>query len=160
MLFHQTTVFFRTKNRLFVIYFMVQMLQPKRLKFRKHHRGKMRGKATRGTQISFGDFGMRALEQGWIAARQLEAGRRVLTRYVRRTGKLWICVYPDKPITFRAAESRMGSGKGTVEAYVAVVKTGKMIYEIQGLTKQRAKQALTIASHKMPIKTKVVLEKT
>jgi large subunit ribosomal protein L16 len=133
------------------------MLQPKKLKFRKHHRGKMRGKATRGTRITFGQFGIRALEQGWIRARQIESGRRVLTRYVRRNGKLWICVYPDKPITFRAAESRMGAGKGTVEEYVAVVKTNKILYEITGLTKTRAKKALTIASHKMPIKTKVLL---
>jgi large subunit ribosomal protein L16 len=133
------------------------MLQPKKLKFRKHHRGKMRGKATRGTRMTFGQFGIRALEQGWIRARQIESGRRVLTRYVRRNGKLWICVYPDKPITFRAAESRMGAGKGTVEEYVAVVKTNKILYEITGLTKTRAKKALTIASHKMPIKTKVLL---
>jgi large subunit ribosomal protein L16 len=133
------------------------MLQPKKLKFRKHHRGKMKGKATRGTRITFGQFGIRALEQGWIRARQIESGRRVLTRYVRRNGKLWICIYPDKPITFRAAESRMGAGKGTVEEYVAVVKTNKIIYEITGLTKSRAKRALTIASHKMPIKTKILL---
>ena len=109
----------------FILY---EMLQPKRLKFRKHHRGKMRGKATRGTKITFGQFGITALEQGWIKARQIESGRRVLTRYVRRNGKLWICIYPDKPITFRAAESRMGAGKGTVEEYVAVVKTNKIIY--------------------------------
>ena len=133
------------------------MLQPKRLKFRKHHRGKMRGKATRGTKIAFGQFGVRALQRGWINARQIESGRRVLTRYVRRNGKLWICIYPDKPITFRAAESRMGSGKGTVEEYVAVVKPGKILYEVDGLTKFRAKKALRIASHKMPVKTKVLL---
>lgn len=133
------------------------MLQPKRLKFKKHHRGKMRGKATRGVEISFGQFGMRSLDRGWINARQIEAGRRVLTRYVRRNGKLWICIFPDKPITFRAAESRMGAGKGMVEAYVAVVKPGKILYEVTGLTKSRAKKALTIASHKMPVKTKILL---
>lgn len=134
-----------------------RMLQPKKLKFRKHHRGKMRGKATGGIHMTFGQFGIRALESGWIRARQIESGRRVLTRYVRRNGKLWICIYPDKPITFRAAESRMGAGKGTVEEYVAVVKTNKILYEITGLNKPRAKKALTIASHKMPMKTKVLL---
>lgn len=132
------------------------MLQPKRLKFRKHHRGKMRGKATRGIKITFGQFGIRALEQGWISARQIESGRRVLTRYVRRNGKLWICIYPDKPITFRAAESRMGAGKGTVEQYVAVVKPNKVLYEVNGITKPRAKSALVKAGHKMPVKTKVL----
>lgn len=135
------------------------MLQPKRLKFRKHHRGKMRGKASRGTKITFGQFGITALEQGWIKARQIESGRRVLTRYVRRNGKLWICIYPDKPITFRAPESRMGAGKGTVEEYVAVVKTNKVIYEVDGLTKIRARKALKIAGHKMPVKTKLLLGK-
>lgn len=132
------------------------MLQPKRLKFRKHHRGKMRGKATRGINIAFGQAGIKSLGRGWIRARQLESGRRVLTRYVRRNGKLWICVYPDKPITFRAAESRMGAGKGTVEEYVAVVKPGRILYEIEGLTKSRAKKALTIAGHKMPVKTQIL----
>lgn len=129
------------------------MLQPKRTKFRRYHRGKIKGKATRGIKITYGRFGLRALEPGWIKARQLESGRRVLTRYVRRNGKLWIRVFPDKPVTLRAAESRMGSGKGTPEYWVSVVKPGKIIYEIKGVTKINAFKALRIAGHKMPVKT-------
>lgn len=132
------------------------MLQPKRTKFRRHHRGKMRGKATRGNTIAYGDFGLQALEPGWIKARQIESGRRVLTRYVRRNGKLWIRIFPDKPVTMRAAESRMGSGKGTPEYWVAVVKPGKMIFEIKGITPALAKHALRIAGHKMPVKTQII----
>ena len=132
------------------------MLQPKRTKFRRHHRGKMRGKSIRGSQIIYGDYGLQALEPGWIKARQLESGRRVLTRYVRRNGKLWIRVFPDKPVTMRAAESRMGSGKGTPEYWVSVVKPGKIIYEITGVNKTLAKTALRIAGNKMPIQTKIV----
>jgi large subunit ribosomal protein L16 len=133
------------------------MLQPKRTKFRRYHRGKMRGKATRGNKIAYGDYGLQALEPGWIKARQIESGRRVLTRYVRRNGKLWIRLFPDKPVTMRAAESRMGSGKGTPEYWVSVVKPGKIIYEISGVTNLIAKQALRIAGHKMPVKTKIVI---
>jgi large subunit ribosomal protein L16 len=133
------------------------MLQPKRTKFRRYHRGKMRGKATRGNKIAYGDYGLQALEPGWIKARQIESGRRVLTRYVRRNGKLWIRLFPDKPVTMRAAESRMGSGKGTPEYWVSVVKPGKIIYEISGVTNSIAKQALIIAGHKMPVKTKIVI---
>ena len=132
------------------------MLQPKRTKFRRHHRGKMRGKASRGNKIAYGDYGLQALEAGWIKSRQIESGRRVLTRYVRRNGKLWIRIFPDKPITMRAAESRMGSGKGTPEYWVSVVKPGKIIYEIKGVTKLVAKQALKTAGHKMPIKTQII----
>lgn len=132
------------------------MLQPKRTKFRRHHRGKMRGKATRGNTIAYGDFGLQALEPGWIKARQIESGRRVLTRYVRRNGKLWIRIFPDKPVTMRAAESRMGSGKGTPEYWVAVVKPGKMIFEIKGIAPALAKHALRIAGHKMPVKTQII----
>lgn len=135
------------------------MLQPKRTKFRRHHRGKMRGKASRGNNISYGDYGLQALEAGWIKSRQIESGRRVLTRYVRRNGKLWIRIFPDKPVTMRAAESRMGSGKGTPEYWVSVVKPGKIIYEIKGVTKSVAKQALKTAGHKMPVKTQIVLKK-
>jgi large subunit ribosomal protein L16 len=134
------------------------MLQPKKTKYRRHHRGKMRGKATRGNKMTYGDFGLRALEPGWIKARQIESGRRVLTRYVRRNGKLWIRLFPDKPVTFRAAESRMGSGKGTPEYWVAVVKPGKIIYEITGVSTSIAQQALRIAGHKMPIKTQILLD--
>ena len=132
------------------------MLQPKRTKFRKHHRGKMRGKASRGNKIAYGDYGLQALEAGWIKSRQIESGRRVLTRYVRRNGKLWIRIFPDKPVTMRAAESRMGSGKGTPEYWVSVVKPGKVIYEIKGVTTSVAKQALKTAGHKMPVKTQII----
>lgn len=132
------------------------MLQPKRTKFRRHHRGKMRGKASRGNTIAYGDYGLKALEAGWIKSRQIESGRRVLTRYVRRSGKLWIRIFPDKPVTMRAAESRMGSGKGTPEYWVSVVKPGKIIYEIKGVTSLVAKQALKTAGHKMPIKTQII----
>lgn len=134
------------------------MLQPKKTKYRRHHRGKRRGKATRGNQMTYGDFGLRALEPGWIKARQIESGRRVLTRYVRRNGKLWIRLFPDKPVTFRAAESRMGSGKGTPEYWVAVVKPGKILYEITGVSTSIAQQALRIAGHKMPMKTQILLD--
>lgn len=135
------------------------MLQPKRTKFRRHHRGKMRGKASRGNKIAYGDYGLQALEAGWIKSRQIESGRRVLTRYVRRNGKLWIRIFPDKPITMRAAESRMGSGKGTPEYWVSVIKPGKIIYEIRGVTTVVAKQALKTAGHKMPIKTQIIFNK-
>lgn len=132
------------------------MLQPKRTKFRRHHRGKMRGKASRGNKIAYGDYGLQALEAGWIKSRQIESGRRVLTRYVRRNGKLWIRIFPDKPVTMRAAESRMGSGKGTPEYWVSVVKPGKIIYEIKGVTTLVAKKALKTAGHKMSIKTQII----
>ena len=134
------------------------MLQPKRTKFRRHHRGKMRGKANRGNSMAYGDYGLQALEAGWIKSRQIESGRRVLTRYVRRNGKLWIRIFPDKPVTMRAAESRMGSGKGTPEYWVSVVKPGKIIFEIKGVTILVAKQALKTAGHKMPIKTQVIFK--
>ncbi len=130
------------------------MLSPKRTKFRKQHRGRLKGKAYRGNTIAFGDFGLQALEPCWITSRQIESGRRVLTRYVRRTGKLWIRIFPDKPITMRPAGTRMGSGKGAPEYWVAVVKPGKVIYEIRGVTEIVARHALRIASYKMPIKTK------
>lgn len=130
------------------------MLSPKRTKYRKHHRGNLKGKATRGNTIAFGEFGLQALEPCWITSRQIESGRRVLTRYVRRGGKLWIRIFPDKPVTMRAAGSRMGSGKGNPEYWVAVVHPGKILYEITGITETIARQALRIASYKMPIKTK------
>lgn len=130
------------------------MLSPKRTKFRKHHRGHLRGKATRGNKIAFGEFALQALEPCWITARQIEAGRRVLTRYVKRGGKLWIRLFPDKPITIKAAGTRMGSGKGYPEYWVAVVHPGRIIYEIKGVSEMIAKQAMRIAAYKMPIKTK------
>lgn len=130
------------------------MLSPKRVKFRRQHRGRLKGKAYNGNKISFGDFGLQALEPCWMTSRQIESGRRVLTRYVRRTGKLWIRVFPDKPITARPAGTRMGSGKGAPEYWVAVIQPGKIIYEIRGVSEIVGRQALRIASYKMPIKTK------
>lgn len=130
------------------------MLSPKRTKYRKHHRGNLRGKASRGNKIAFGDFALQALEPTWITSRQIEAGRRVLTRYVKRGGKLWIRIFPDKPVTMRPAGTRMGSGKGFPEYWVAVVHPGKIIYEIKGVSENIAKQAMRIAAYKMPIKTK------
>lgn len=132
------------------------MLSPKRTKYRKHHRGRLNGKATRGTQLAFGEFGLQALEACWITSRQIESGRRVLTRYVKRTGKLWIRLFPDKPVTIRPAGTRMGSGKGAPEYWVAVVQPGKLIYEITGVSEEVAKRALRIAAYKMPTKTKFV----
>lgn len=132
------------------------MLSPKRTKFRRPHRGNLKGKACRGNKIAFGEFGLQALEPSWITSRQIEAGRRVLTRYVRRTGKLWIRIFPDKPVTMRPAGTRMGSGKGFPEYWVAVVHPGKILYEIQGVSEMVAKQALKTAAYKMPIKTKFV----
>ncbi len=130
------------------------MLSPKRTKFRKHHRGNLRGKASRGNKIAFGDFALQALEPCWITSRQIEAGRRVLTRYVKRGGKLWIRIFPDKPVTVKPAGTRMGSGKGFPEYWVAVVHPGKIIYEVKGISENIAKQAMRIAAYKMPIKTK------
>nr|YP_009632853.1 ribosomal protein L16 [Spermatozopsis similis]AYQ95206.1 ribosomal protein L16 [Spermatozopsis similis] len=132
------------------------MLSPKRTKYRKPHVGNMRGKATRGTQLVFGEFGLQALEPCWITSRQIEAGRRVLTRYVKRGGKLWIRLFPDKAATVRPAGTRMGSGKGAPEFWVAVVKPGKLIYEMTGISEEMAKQALRVAAYKMPVKTKFV----
>ena len=130
------------------------MLSPKRTKFRRPHRGNFKGTATRGNEISFGDYALQALEPCWLTSRQIEAGRRVLTRYVRRTGKLWIRIFPDKPITVRPAETRMGSGKGAPDYWVAVIKPGKILYEITGVPEPIARRALKIASYKMPVQTK------
>ena len=130
------------------------MLSPKRTKFRKQHRGRLKGKSLRGNKIVFGEFALQAVEPCWITSRQIEAGRRVLTRYVRRGGKLWIRIFPDKPVTMRPAGTRMGSGKGYPEYWVAVVHPGKIIYEIKGISEVLAKQAMRIAAFKMPVKTK------
>nr|UXD06472.1 ribosomal protein L16 [Eutreptiella sp. CCMP1594] len=132
------------------------MLSPKRTKFRKYHRGRMKGKALRGNKIAFGDIALQSLEVGLITARQLEAARRVITRYARRGGKLWIRIFPDKPITFRAAETRMGSGKGNVEYWVSVVKPGKILYEIKGVPDIVARSAMKTAAYKIPVRTKVL----
>lgn len=130
------------------------MLEPKRIKFRKQHRGRMRGKAYRGSNIIFGDFALQALQPGWLTAKQIEAGRRVITRYTKREGKLWIRSFPDKPVTLRPAETRMGSGKGSPSYWVAVVKPQKIIYEIKGVSERVAREAMKIASYKLPIRTR------
>nr|YP_011006566.1 50S ribosomal protein L16 [Halosiphon tomentosus]WAM63711.1 50S ribosomal protein L16 [Halosiphon tomentosus] len=134
------------------------MLSPKRTKFRKQHRGRLKGKATRGNTINFGDYAIQALEPTWLTSRQIEATRRTITRYTKRGGKLWITVFPDKPVTARAAESRMGSGKGSVEYWVAVVKPGNILFELSGVPLKLAKQAMQIASYKLPIKTKFLIK--
>lgn len=133
------------------------MLSPKRTKFRKAHRGRMTGKASQGNKISFGDYALQALEPSWITARQIEATRRSITRYTKRGGKLWITIFPDKPVTARAAESRMGSGKGAVDFWVAVVKPGTILFELSGVNKNLAEQAMKIAAYKLPIKTKFIV---
>ena len=134
------------------------MLSPRRTKFRKHHRGRMRGKATRGNTIAFGDFALQAQECSWITARQIEAARRAMTRYIRRGGKIWIRIFPDKPVTMRPAETRMGSGKGNPEFWVAVVKPGRIMFEMDGVTEEIAKEAMRLASSKLPIKTKFLVK--
>lgn len=130
------------------------MLMPKRVKYRKLHKGRMGGKATRGASISFGDFGLQAAECGWITARQIEAARIAMTRHVKRGGKIWIRVFPHKSVTKKPAETRMGKGKGAPEGWVAVVKPGSVLYEMEGVTKEVAKEAFRLAAHKLPIATK------
>ncbi|AFY65287.1 50S ribosomal protein L16 [Geitlerinema sp. PCC 7407] len=130
------------------------MLSPRRTKFRKQQRGRMRGQATRGNELNFGDFALQALEPAWITSRQIEASRRAMTRYIRRGGKIWIRVFPDKPVTMRPAETRMGSGKGNPEFWVAVVKPGRILFEIGGVPEATAREAMRLASFKLPIKTK------
>jgi large subunit ribosomal protein L16 len=132
------------------------MLQPKKVKHRRVMKGRMRGKASRGEQVSFGDFGLKALEAGWITDRQIEAARIAMTRHVKRGGKIWIRMFPDKPITRKPAETRMGSGKGAPDHWVAVVKPGRVLYEIQGVDVELAKEAFRLAAQKLPIKTKFV----
>ncbi len=136
------------------------MLSPKRTKYRKPHRGRLNGKASRGNTIAFGEFGLQSLEPCWITSRQIESGRRVLTRYVKRGGKLWIRIFPDKAVTMRPAGSRMGSGKGAPDYWVAVVHPGKIIYEMKGISEAMARQALRIAAYKLPVKTKFILKTT
>lgn len=132
------------------------MLMPKRVKYRKHHRGRMKGKAHRGNKVSFGEYGLQALEPCWMTSRQIEAARRAVVRHVRRSGKLWIRVFPDKPVTKRPAETRMGKGKGDVDHWVAVVKPGRMLFEISGVSEESARSAMRLASHKLPIQTRFV----
>ena len=133
------------------------MLEPKRTKFRKYHRGRMRGKADRGSKIAFGVFALQASQPCWLTSKQIEAGRRVITRYTKREGKLWIRVFPDKPVTIRPAETRMGSGKGNPEYWVAVLKPQKIIYEIAGVPEKVARKAMKIASYKLPVKTRFLV---
>ena len=132
------------------------MLLPKRTKYRKQHRGRMKGRAGRGNKLSFGEFGLQALEPCWMTSRQIEAARRAIVRHVKRGGKLWIRIFPDKPVTSKPAETRMGGGKGVVEEWVAVVKPGRMIFEISGVPEESAREAMRLASHKLPIKTQFV----
>nr|YP_010274589.1 ribosomal protein L16 [Wisteria frutescens]UJT97185.1 ribosomal protein L16 [Wisteria frutescens] len=135
------------------------MLSPKKTKFRKQHRGRMKGKASRGNKICFGKYALQALEPAWITAKQLEAGRRAMSRNVRRGGQIWLRIFPDKPVTQRPAETRMGSGKGSPEHWVAVVKPGKILYEMGGVAEKIAKKAMSIAASKMPIRTKVIISR-
>jgi large subunit ribosomal protein L16 len=132
------------------------MLQPKKVKHRKQQKGRMRGKAYRGSTLSFGDFGLQAVECSRLTARQIEAARIAMTRYVKRGGKVWIRIFPDKPITKKPAETRMGKGKGNPEEWVAVVKPGRMLYEMEGVTAEVARSALRLAAHKLPLRTRVV----
>jgi large subunit ribosomal protein L16 len=133
------------------------MLMPKRVKYRKQMRGRMKGKAQRGAEVHFGDFGLQALEPGWVSARQIEAARRAIVRALKRRGKVWIRVFPDKPVTQKPAETRMGKGKGNVEFWVAVVKPGRILFEVGGgLPEDAAKEALRLASYKLSIKSKIV----
>jgi large subunit ribosomal protein L16 len=135
------------------------MLMPKRTKHRKVHRGKMRGKATRGNFIAYGDYALQATECGWITSNQIESARVAINRYVKRGGKVWIKIFPDKPVTEKPAETRMGSGKGSVEYWVAVIKPGRVLFEIAGVTEEAAREAMRLASHKLPVKTKFVSRK-
>lgn len=135
------------------------MLMPKRVKYRKAHRGRMKGRASRGTKISFGEYGLQAVEPCWMTSRQIEAARRAIVRFVRRGGKLWIRVFPDKPVTAKAAETRMGSGKGNVDHWVAVVKPGRILFEMGGVSEEVARDAMRLASHKLPIRTQFIAKR-
>ena len=132
------------------------MLMPKRTKHRKQFRGSMKGKALRGNKLSYGEFGIVAMEPGWITSNQIEAARVAMTRYVKRGGRVWIKIFPDKPVTAKPAETRMGSGKGALEYWVAVVKPGRVMFEIGGVSESLAREALRLATHKLPVKCKVV----
>ena len=132
------------------------MLLPKRVKYRRVHRGRLKGKASRGNTVSYGEYGLQATEPAWITSNQIEAARIAMTRYTKRGGKVWIKIFPDKPVTEKPAETRMGSGKGSPEYWVAVVKPGRVMFEIAGVSEEVAREALRLASHKLPIKTKIV----
>jgi large subunit ribosomal protein L16 len=132
------------------------MLMPSKVKYRKQQRGRMRGKAWRGSDLSFGDFGLKAMEAGWISDRQIEASRVAIMRFIKRGGKLWIRIFPDKPVTKKPAETRMGKGKGAPEFWVAVVKPGRVLFEMEGVPEADAREAMRLASHKLPLPTKFV----
>lgn len=133
------------------------MLSPKKVKYRKRQKGRTTGKASRGSELSFGSYGIKSLEPGYLTARQIEAARIAITRHVKRGGRIWIRIFPDKPITKKPAETRMGKGKGPVEAWVAVIQPGRILYEMDGVTKEIAQQALKLAAHKLPMATKFVV---
>ena len=135
------------------------MLMPKRVKYRKQMRGRMKGKATRGAEVHFGEYGLQALEPGWISSRQIEAARRAIVRALRRRGKVWIRIFPDKPFTKKPAETRMGKGKGNVEYWVAVIKPGRVLFEVGGLPEDMSKEALNLAAYKLSIKTKIIMRR-
>jgi large subunit ribosomal protein L16 len=132
------------------------MLIPKKVKYRKHHRGKRRGNAVRGSSLSYGNYGLKSMECGWLTTREIEAARIAMTRFIKRGGKIWIRIFPDKPITKKPAETRMGSGKGAPEDWVCVIKPGRILYEMEGVTEDVAKEAFRLASHKLSIPTKFI----
>ncbi len=133
------------------------MLMPRRVKYRKAHRGRMKGTASRGVEVSFGDYGLQALEPSWVTSRQIEAARRAIVRHLKRSGKIWIRVFPDKPVSKKPAETRMGSGKGAVDHWVAVVKPGRILFELAGVKEDVAREAMRLASHKLPMKAQFVV---
>lgn len=133
------------------------MLQPKRVKYRNHHRGRRKGKAIAGSAVNFGEYGLKAMESAWVTSRQIEAARRVMSRHVRRGGQIWIRIFPDKSVTSRPAETRMGGGKGAVDHWVAVVKPGRVLFEMGGVSEEVARKALSLAADKLPIATKIVV---
>jgi len=134
------------------------MLSPKKIKYRKPHRGKMRGEAVRGTEVTFGDYGLQAEANGWVTARQIEAARRAMTRHIKRGGQVWIRIFPGKPVTNHGSEAVMGSGKGTLDHFVCVVRSGRVMFEMAGVTEELAKEAMRLASHKLAIKTKFIVK--
>ncbi len=136
------------------------MLQPKKVKYRKIQRGRRRGKASRGNSVHFGEFGLQAMEVGWVTSRQIEAGRRAIVRHLKRGGQVWIRIFPDKPVTARPPESRMGKGKGAVDHWVAVVKPGRIMFEIGGVREELAREALRLATQKLPIRVKIATKNT
>ena len=133
------------------------MLMPKKTKYRKQQKGRMKGNATRGNSLNFGDFGLQASECGWLTSRQIEAARIAMTRFIKRSGRIWIRIFPDKPITKKPLETRMGKGKGPPEDWVAVIRPGRILYEMEGIPEDRAREAFRLASHKLPIATKFIM---